>query len=413
MLAGMTPLMILRARTERASWDVQERYAPTFNELRILDRVLTQPGFAKDLRTYRMQPRLLERWRTLYNGYLQSAKSVRTRNAIRLSAASLFASACLGAPLYAIAAGFHDQRFGVADLAIFLGVLVQLRDALAAVIYNLGDLLGVSFAVQPYRNLLQQHAAHTSDARQLPLQCVRQAERDAGLQLTSVSFSYRQATSPVLQGIDLRVPAGRSIAIVGDNGAGKSSLMKILAGFYRPSAGAIEGRTSLESLSTSAVFQDFARFPLSTRDNLAAYELGDDKLVAALHAVGLDHLVAILDRPLTTEIDDGFDLSGGQWQRLAIARAILHADRSDLLLFDEPTSALDPESEADIMRLILRTAAGKTTFIVSHRLALTRFVDSIVVLEKGCIVESGCHETLMEAHGKYARMFNAQAQFYR
>jgi ATP-binding cassette subfamily B protein len=116
---------------------------------------------------------------------------------------------------------------------------------------------------------------------------------------------------------------------------------------------------------------------------------------------------------LTTEADGGIDLSGGQWQRLAVARALLHADEADVLLFDEPTSALDPESEADIMHRLLKAAPGKTTFIVSHRLALTRFVDRIIVLDNGRIVETGSHGTLMAADGKYARMFKAQAQFYQ
>ncbi|HVW52264.1 MAG TPA: ABC transporter ATP-binding protein [Trinickia sp.] len=411
MLAGMTPLMIVRARGERASWDVQEQYASTFNELRILDRVLTQPEFAKDLRTYRMQPRLLDRWRTLYRAYLQTATRVRRHNALKLSGASLFASLCLAAPIYAIAAGFHNEKFAVADLAVFLGALVQMRDALAAITYNFGDLLGVSFAVRPYRKLLSEHAAqamknHGEQPAQLPV-------ARNGLELTSVSFRYRNASQFALQSIDLCVPQGSAIAIVGDNGAGKSSLMKILVGFYHPDSGTIEHAISSKSPEVAGVFQDFAKFPLSVRDNLAAYDLDDRALKDALRAVGLDDLSNDIDIPLTTEIDGGFDLSGGQWQRLAIARAILHAGNSRLLVFDEPTSALDPESEADIMQLILRAAAGKTTFIVSHRLALTRFVDRIVVLEQGRIEEQGSHAALIEANGKYARMFHAQAQFYR
>ncbi|HTH74631.1 MAG TPA: ATP-binding cassette domain-containing protein [Trinickia sp.] len=113
------------------------------------------------------------------------------------------------------------------------------------------------------------------------------------------------------------------------------------------------------------------------------------------------------------EAQGGTDLSGGQWQRLAIARALAHAVEADLPLFDEPTSALDPESEAEMMHLLLRTAVGKMALIVSHRLSLTRFVDRIVVLEDGRIVESGSHDALIEADGKYARMFQAQAQFYQ
>ncbi|WP_206951344.1 ABC transporter ATP-binding protein [Trinickia acidisoli] len=414
MLAGMAPFMLLRARAEHASWDVQESYASTFNELRILERVLTQPEFAKDLRVYDMQAPLLARWRNRYGAYLVTARQVRTRNAIKLTFASLIAGICLGIPLYAIAAGFHDGRFGVADLAIFLGALVQLRDGLAAIVYNVGDLLGVCYSMRPYRALLAEHASRKQNERPSTTEAERASHGAPALRLSAVAFRYRDAHEHALRHIDLHVRHGETVALVGDNGAGKSSLMKLLAGFYEPTQGTLEwGRSDGRRPGIVAVFQDFARFPLSARDNLAQGERNDSALREALRAVGLHDLAAQPDTPLTMEVEDGVDLSGGQWQRLAIARALVHARDADVLLFDEPTSALDPESEADVMRLVLAAATGKTMLIVSHRLALTRFVDRIVVLERGQIVESGTHDALIEADGKYARMFQSQAQFYR
>lgn len=413
MLAGMVPFMLLRARAERASWDVQESFAAAFNELRILDRVLTQPEFAKDLRIYDMQAPLLGRWRQRYLDYLDTAKRVRIRSAMKLTVASLFGGICLGAPLYAIGTGYYDGRFGIADLAIFLGALVQLRDGLAAIVYNVGDLIGVCYSVRPYRKLLAESAAHREKHQERITKPGKNApEREAGLSLSAVSFCYRDAARPAIRDIDLLVRRGETVALVGDNGAGKSSLMKVLAGLYAPTEGKLQWRGLNHRPRIVALFQDFARFPLSARDNLAACE--DDELCIreALQAVGLPHLATQLDLPLTTEAEGGVDLSGGQWQRLAIARALTHAREADLLLFDEPTSALDPESEAGIMQLLLKAASGKTAFIVSHRLALTRYVDRIIVLEDGHIVESGAHDALIEADGKYARMFQAQAQFY-
>jgi ATP-binding cassette subfamily B protein len=166
----------------------------------------------------------------------------------------------------------------------------------------------------------------------------------------------------------------------------------------------------------ATVFQDFACLPLSPREFLAltptaAYD--DGRIADILSSVGLSHLVTRLDAPLTNELEGGTQLSGGQWQRLAIARAIAHANDADLLIFDEPTSALDPESEADLMRLILSAATGQSALIVSHRLALTRFVDRILVLDRGRIIEEGRHDDLLIVNGKYARMFRAQAAFYR
>jgi ATP-binding cassette, subfamily B, bacterial len=415
MLLGTIPAMLLRARAERASWDVQERYASTFNELRILDRVLTQPEFAKDIRVYRMPASLLDRWRSRYRAYLATATRVRMRNACKLAATSLFASACLGVPLYAIARGFGAGRFSVGDLAIFLGALTQLRDGLAAIVYNIGDLIGVSYTVRPYRHLLAQHA---QAVRQADSPCppeATNATEGAQLALRAITLRYRSAKHDALRGIDLCVRRGETIAVVGDNGAGKTSLMKLVCGLYGASSGNIAWDRDGRRPNIVAVFQDFARFPLSPRENLALVPPAahdNARIADSLCAVGLADLMARLDAPLTNEIEGGADLSGGQWQRLAIARAIVHADEADLLIFDEPTSALDPESEAQLMRLMLKATVGKTAFVVSHRLALTRFVDRIIVLHRGQIIEDGQHDALMEANGKYARMFRAQAAFY-
>ncbi|RKP44443.1 ABC transporter ATP-binding protein [Pararobbsia silviterrae] len=415
MLAGMVPSVLFRAKAERESWDVTESHATTFNALRIHERILTQPEYAKDLRIYRMQGRILHTWQNLYDSYLASIRHVRLRNALKLAATSTTASIFLGIPLYAAISRYQAGQSSIAQLAFLLGALVQLKDGLAAVIFNFGDLLSLSYSVRPLRKLAE---AYERNARRFVTNdtCATASSETPPIQpcvaLRNVDRCYPGTARAALDRINLEIHHREVVAVVGENGAGKTTLVKLLSGFYEPTAGELIWSTPHAEPKVVAVFQDFARFPLDTYENLV---MNNDRrrAHACLHAVGLDVLSDTLHTPLTTESPDGIDLSGGQWQRLAIARAMIHADDADLLVFDEPTSALDPESEADIMRLILDLSRKKTAIIVSHRLALTRFVDRILVLDQGRLIEDGSHDELMKQGGKYARMFESQAQFYR
>ncbi len=414
ILTGMIPTIVLRARAERESWDVREHHAATFNELRLLDRIFTQPEFAKDLRMYRMQERLLATWQRRYGEYLSTIKRVRIHNALRLAATAVLASSCLGVPVYGVINGLRAGHFTIGQLAFLVGALVQLKDGLAAIIYNIGDLLRVSYGIRPYRKLLaldvQRRTVaipHASPPRAIP----DTVPGTALVALRNVCLQYRDAHRAALAEINLAIHHREIIAIVGENGAGKSSLLKVLSELYVPTSGDITWSASNEPPRIIGVFQDFARFPLDVRGNLAESDMRQAS--ACLRMVGLAPLADNPDTPLSTELAGGVDLSGGQWQRLAIARAMAHAGEADLLIFDEPTSALDPESEADIMRLILEVARTRTAVIVSHRLALTRFVDRIIVLDQGRIVDQGSHDGLVKQDGKYARMFRSQAMFYQ
>jgi len=410
LLAGMLPVLIIRAGAERKSWNVQENHAATFNQLRLLERVLTQAEFAKDLRIYRMQTQLLAQWQQLFQRYQDQVHKVRMHNAIKLLTASSLASICLGIPLYTVITGFQQGQFGIAQLALLLGGLVQMNDSLGIIIYNYGELMRQSHSVKPFGRLLTLFEENTQAAQAVKNKHTCPAD-DSLLVLEHTGFSYDNCADSVLDDINLSIRHGEVIAIVGDNGAGKSTLLKLLSGFYQPTRGCLRWNDSNKPPRVIGVFQDFARFPLSTSENLALH----DPLRGAecLSALGLSFLIDKMAVPLSAEVHGGIDLSGGQWQRLAIARAMAHADEADLLLFDEPTSALDPETEAGIMHRILQLSRQKTAVIASHRLALTRFVDRIVVLHQGKIVEQGSHEVLMALKGKYARMFLHQARFYQ
>ncbi|HZM59432.1 MAG TPA: ABC transporter ATP-binding protein [Vicinamibacterales bacterium] len=237
------------------------------------------------------------------------------------------------------------------------------------------------------------------------------------IRFRDVSFAYPNGP-PVLDHLDLTIPAGSSLAIVGQNGAGKTTLAKLLCRLYDPQAGAIDvDGVNLRDLDieswrsrVTAVFQDFTRYELPLRDNVAPAGAPDDVIRHALAEAGAGKL-ARLDTVLARGYDDGTDLSGGQWQRVALARALCAVEcGAKLILLDEPTAQLDVRGEGEIFERVLRATRNCTTILISHRFSTVRHADRICVLEHGRVIELGTHDELMAKGGRYRTMFDLQAQ---
>lgn len=252
------------------------------------------------------------------------------------------------------------------------------------------------------------------------------------ISFTDVRFTYPGRTTPVYDDLNLNIEAGRSLAIVGLNGAGKTTLIKLLAGLEIPQHGqiAVDG-TALSALdpsswrrSVAAIFQDFVHYELPARDNISfgAVEAlhtpdADQRIASAARRAGADEVLASLPNglatPLSRRFAGGVDLSGGQWQRIALARAMTAVEAgARVLVLDEPTAHLDVRAEADLYDRFLDLTHGLTTIVISHRFSTVRRADRIVVLDGGSIVEDGTHAELVAAGGEYARLFHTQAMQY-
>jgi len=275
--------------------------------------------------------------------------------------------------------------------------------------------------------------SHGQDARatsQLPShgQDARATKDKIGIEIKHLSFCYPGSNKSTVEDINLTINPGEMLVLVGENGAGKTTLGKLLGRLYDPTSGTIAWNgKDLRSYSLAyvrsriaVVMQDYARFPSTVRENVGfgdLLSLSDDTAInEAISEAGIsakvNSLAAGLETPLGKQLEDGIDLSGGQWQRIAIARALMRLSTAEVLIFDEPTAALDPKTEHEIYSIFRQIAAGKTTIVISHRLGLAKIADRIAVMENGKIAEIGTHDELIASNGIYCSMFTRQASSY-
>lgn len=322
-------------------------------------------------------------------------------------------------------------RLSVGDVTIFVA-------ALAAVLSSIEMVTSCVSAVYQAALMFASYLDVVGQAPDLPVQAgaVSPGPLRRGIELEDIWFRYEPDGPWILRGVTCFIPRGQVVALVGCNGAGKSTLVKLLCRFYDPERGRIlwDGvdlrDLELKGLRSrvSAVFQDYMNYELSAADNIAVGDLGQrgrtEAIEAAARGAGIHDVIAALPRGYPTQLtrayfdladkDDpqaGVLLSGGQWQRLAIARAQLRGAR-DLVVLDEPSSGLDAEAEHDIHVRLAGDRAGSATVLISHRLNTVRRADHIVVLSDGAVGEQGTHETLMARAGTYARLFSLQAKGY-
>ena len=375
-------------------------------------RLAVDPPASKELRLFGLVRWNIDRFvarRTRLHALQYEATRLRQRP---LTWSVLIVTAANVAVLWSIAAAAAAGRIDLGEIVIYA------QCAVATSMIAFGGLNwaldGASAPVAAVRRLLPgmasagRLASGERSAARLPARQIR---------FRDVTFAYPGGT-PVLDGFDLTIPAGTSLAIVGQNGAGKTTLAKLLCRLYDPQNGGIEiDGVDVRNLDLTewrtrlaAVFQDFTRFELSLRDNVAPSGAPDDVVLSALDAAGASKL-ARLDTVLARGYDDGIELSGGQWQRVALARALCAVkEGAGVVLLDEPTAQLDVRGEAEIFERILAATRHCTTILISHRFSTVRHVDRICVLERGKVVEFGTHAELMALNGRYRTMFDLQAQ---
>ena len=389
----------------------------------------TTAGPGKEVRVFGLADELVARHRAVARRMrAAAARAAWWRAALEVAGALCFAVGYVATVAIVLVRAVNGQATP-GDVVLALGLAAQLNGAIATVV-SLGNYLAqVLTSASRYLWLVD----YAAGARPAPADPAPVPARLAGaLALEGVSFGYPGTDATVLEDVSLRLPAGTVVALVGENGAGKTTLVKLLCRLYEPAAGRITADGSdLRRFDVaawrdrlSAGFQDFCRFELLAGETVGVGDLPRlaeaPALAAALGRAGAADVAAALPRGLETQLgpswEGGVDLSGGQWQKLALARALMRAAPL-LTVFDEPTAALDaPTEHALFERFAAAARAGETrgavTVLVSHRFSTVRMADLIVVLDGGRIVEQGTHEALVAAGGLYAELYALQARAY-
>ncbi len=428
VLFGAIPLLIAGRVDALAYYQFVAAIAPIRRRAQYLRDLLTDRKSAAELAGYGLRPMLEERHNVLQNNRIEQLSNMSKKRSIRSVYTALATMFMTVAALLLIAYRTANGSFGIdAAVAVVLAVqqlasrMTSLRFALTAVHSNQLFLSDLHAFLEPVVE-----PVGVRMARPMSEEEVRdfRTQRGASLELIGVSFKYPNQTSPAVNDVNLHIAPGQVVALVGENGSGKTTLAKIIAGLYAPQSGTVcvdDADLALRSGTDRTrhavtVFQDFARFALSAYDNVA---LGDinraddvDRVNASIDLSGLrrvvDGLPNGMDTVLAAQFDGGVDLSSGQWQRFALARAFFR--EAPVLLLDEPSAALDARAEFELFERVRELGRGRTVILISHRLASVRGVDRIVVMRHGSIIESGTHEELVNNAGLYAELLELQAR---
>ena len=422
LLLASAPMLVAEARFAGQTFALYSWRAPEGRRLNYYEWVLTRDTHAKEVKLYGLGPWFLERYRALYQTFFDAER----RLAIRRASWSFVLGAVATVAFYGVYAwvvvATIDGQITLGRMTMLMMVFRQAQGALRSILGAVSGAYEDGLFMSNLFAFLDARPPPSPPRPALP----PPAHRVPGFVFEKVSFRYPGRPTDVISELDLTIGPAEKLAIVGENGAGKTTLVKLMTGLYRPTSGRIllDG-VPIEELPPEVlharigiVLQDFVRYQLSARDNVAfgAIEaLGDGARLERAGQQGgasevIEGLPAKWDTQLGRWFDGGTELSGGQWQKLAVSRAFMRDAR--VLVLDEPSASLDAEAEHALFQRLRQLTEGRMALLISHRFSTVRMADRIVVLHGGRLVEAGSHEELLALDGRYAHLFRLQAAGY-
>jgi ATP-binding cassette subfamily B protein len=421
LLLAAVPATISEMRFSNVAFRLRNWRSPDTRRLSYLEYVLANDDHAKEVKIFGLGPMLMGRYKKLGEMFYGEDRKLAGRRAVWGFALSLLGTGAFYGSYIAMALAAARGHLTLGQLTLYVVAFRQGQQAFQSSLTALGGMYEDNLYMS---NLFEYFAIPSLDRLLLPPVQVREEE---GIRFDGVGFRYPGQEKWALRDLNIWIPKGQSLAIVGHNGAGKTTFIKLLSRLYEPTEGRIllDGR-DLRSYEPDVlrqrigvVFQDFNEYQFTVRENVAVGSVEHmeerPRVERAVENGGATEVVSGLaqgiETPLGRWFKDGTELSGGQWQKVALARAFMR-EEADILVLDEPTAALDAEAEHAVFDRFGRLARGRTTILISHRFSTVRMADRIVVIEAGRLMEEGTHDELVAAGARYAHLFSLQAQGY-
>jgi ATP-binding cassette subfamily B protein len=421
LLAGL-PAFVAEAKFSGDAFRLFRWRSPETRMQIYLETVIAREDHAKEVMLYRLGPRLLERYRDIFRRLYAEDRALTVRRDLWGFALGSIATAALYVAYAWIAVTAVRRIITVGQMTMYVALFRQGQAAVSAMLAAVGGMYEDNLYLSTLYEYLETPVPLPKGA------AMRGPHPEDGVRFEDVSFTYPGAEEPALEHITLHLTPGSSLALVGENGSGKTTLIKLLTRLYAPTSGRIllDGQDLAEWQEGAlrerigVIFQDFARYQMLVGENVGAGDerfFEDEQRWREAAAKGrASEFIAELPAGYHTQLGkwfrDGRELSGGQWQKIALSRAFMRT-RADILVLDEPTAAMDAQAEAEVFEHFRQLARDRITILISHRFSTVRMADQIVVLNRGRVVERGSHEELMRLNGRYAHLFTLQARGYR